>query len=63
LLEAQETKVIVEVGPHSALAGPLREIFAAEKDICDDIVLIMISVNCCEVDQDAKAMKVTGGLH
>ncbi|CAP96413.1 Pc21g15160 [Penicillium rubens Wisconsin 54-1255] len=30
LLEAQETKVIVEVGPHSALAGPLREIFAAE---------------------------------
>ncbi|OQE82653.1 hypothetical protein PENNAL_c0035G03199 [Penicillium nalgiovense] len=30
LLEAQDTKVIVEVGPHSALAGPLREIFAAE---------------------------------
>ncbi|PGH03116.1 hypothetical protein AJ79_07443 [Helicocarpus griseus UAMH5409] len=30
LLDAQGAKVIVEVGPHSALAGPLREIFAAE---------------------------------
>ena len=30
LHEAQDTKIIVEVGPHSALTGPLREIFAAE---------------------------------
>lgn len=30
LLEARDTKVIVEVGPHSALAGPLREIFGTE---------------------------------
>ncbi|KAJ5642948.1 uncharacterized protein N7484_005455 [Penicillium longicatenatum] len=58
LLKGQEIEAIVEVGPHSALAGPLRELFAAENKVLRYIPTVVRDKSpLCSL------MKTAGNLH